>query len=131
MCRSSTTTRSTTTSPGTGHSRPGCTAWSARIASSTARPSWTLTTGLNRTGLRTERVELVEGVYELGAAWRVLAGLHRPAARAPSPRSWDGSPKVQSVHLGAGYELGTGTSLTARLRRGDGEYRDTGWRRNG
>ncbi len=83
------------------------------------------TTGLNRTGLRTERVELAEGVYELGAAWRVLAGVSQTSSKSSQPGSWDGSPEVQSVHLGAGYELGTGTSLTARLRRGDGEYRDT------
>jgi exopolysaccharide biosynthesis operon protein EpsL len=83
------------------------------------------TTGLNRTGVRTERVELAEGVYELGAAWRVLAGIAQTSSKSTEPGSWDGSPEVQSVHLGVGYELGTGTSLTARLRRGDGEYRDT------
>jgi exopolysaccharide biosynthesis operon protein EpsL len=83
------------------------------------------TTGLNRTGLRTERVELAEGVYELGAAWRALAGIAQTSSKSSQPGSWDGSPEVQSVHLGVGYELGTGTSLTARLRRGDGEYRDT------
>jgi exopolysaccharide biosynthesis operon protein EpsL len=82
-------------------------------------------TGLNRTGLRTERVELAEGVYELGAAWRVLAGIAQTSSKSDQPNSWDGSPEVQSVHLGVGYELATGTSLTARLRRGDGEYRDT------
>ena len=83
------------------------------------------TSGLNRTGLRTERVELAEGVYELGAAWRVLAGIAQTSSKSDQPTSWDGNPEVQSVHLGVGYELGTGTSLTARLRRGDGEYRDT------
>jgi len=83
------------------------------------------TTGVNRTGLRTERIELAEGVYELGAAWRLLAGVSQTRSHSSQPGSWDGSPEVQSFHIGAGYELGSGTSLTGRLRRGDGKYTDT------
>ena len=81
-------------------------------------------TGLNRVGRRTERTELAEGIYELGAAWRLLAGAAQTSSKSSQPGSWDASPEVRSVHLGVGYELGSGTSLTARLRRGDGEYTD-------
>jgi len=82
-------------------------------------------TGFNRVGRRTERTELAEGIYELGAAWRLLAGAAQTSSKSSQPGSWDASPEVRSVHLGVGYELGSGTSLTARLRRGDGEYTDS------
>jgi exopolysaccharide biosynthesis operon protein EpsL len=80
----------------------------------------TLTT-VNR---RTERNELVEGGYRLGAAWRVLAGLEHNSARSTDPNSWDGNPDVNSVRVGTSYELGSGTSITARYRHGDGEYKN-------
>jgi exopolysaccharide biosynthesis operon protein EpsL len=81
-------------------------------------------TGINRVGRRTERTELAEGIYELGAAWRLLAGAAQTSSKSSQPGSWDASPEVQSVHAGVGYELASGTSLTGRLRRGDGEYND-------
>jgi exopolysaccharide biosynthesis operon protein EpsL len=79
---------------------------------------------VNRVGKRTERSEAVEGIYELGAAWRVLAGLSHTKASSSQPGSWDASPSVQSARVGVGYELASGTSLYARHRRGDGEYTD-------
>ena len=81
-------------------------------------------TGINRVGRRTERTELVEGIYELGAAWRLLAGVAQTASKSSEPGSWDASPEVRSAHVGVGYELASGTSLTGRLRRGDGKYTD-------
>jgi exopolysaccharide biosynthesis operon protein EpsL len=81
-------------------------------------------TGVNRVGRRTERRELAEGIYELGSAWRVLAGVAHTSAKSTEPNTWDASPDVRSAYVGAGYELGSGTSLTGRLRRGDGEYKD-------
>jgi exopolysaccharide biosynthesis operon protein EpsL len=81
-------------------------------------------TGVNRVGRRTERTELAEGIYELGAAWRVLAGVSHSSAKSTEPNTWDASPTVRSAYVGAGYELGSGTSLTGRLRRGNGEYTD-------
>jgi Uncharacterized protein conserved in bacteria (DUF2320). len=80
--------------------------------------------GINRVGRRTERNELAEGIYELGAAWRVLAGVSHTSAKSTEPNTFDASPTVRSAHVGVGYELGSGTSLTARLRRGDGHYTD-------
>ena len=81
-------------------------------------------TGINRVGRRTERTELAEGIYELGAAWRLLAGAAHTSSKSSQPGSWDASPEVNSAHVGVGYELASGTSLTGRLRRGDGEYQD-------
>lgn len=78
----------------------------------------------NRIGRRTERNEVLEGVYEVGARWRALAGIRHSSTESTEPRSWDASPSVRSVHLGAGYETPKGTLLTGRLRHGDGEYTD-------
>ena len=74
---------------------------------------------------RTERNELVEGIYELGAAWRVLAGmLHTTQPQQPSPAAGTPARDVNSVRVGAGYELASGTSLTAALRHGNGSTND-------
>lgn len=77
---------------------------------------------VNRVGRRTERAELAEGIYDLGAAWRVLAGVSHTQSSSTTPASWDASPSVRSARVGVGYELPRGTSLYARFRRGDGEY---------
>ena len=80
--------------------------------------------GVNRVGRRTERTELAEGVYELGAAWRALAGVSRTSAKSTEPNTYDASPVVRSAYVGAGYELASGSSITARFRHGKGEYTD-------
>lgn len=79
---------------------------------------------VNRVGRRTERSEAIEGIYDIGAAWRVMAGFSDTRASSTEPATWDASPSVQSARVGVGYELASGTSLWARLRRGDGEYKD-------
>jgi len=81
-------------------------------------------TGTNLVGRRTERTELAEGTYELGAALRALAGVSHTSAKSTQPNTYDASPTVRSVYVGAGYELASGTSLTARFRHGNGEYTD-------
>ena len=78
----------------------------------------------NRVGRRTERVELLEGTYDVGAALRALAGVKHTSNESTEPRTWDASPRVRSVHLGIGYETPKGTLLTLKHRRGDGEYTD-------
>jgi len=82
------------------------------------------TTGANLVGRRTERTELAEGIYELGAAWRALAGVSHSSVKTTEPISYDGSPTVRSTYVGAGYELASGSSITGRLRHGNGEYKD-------
>ncbi|MGZ5847019.1 MAG: hypothetical protein ACXWJJ_06050 [Ramlibacter sp.] len=72
---------------------------------------------------RTERNELLEGRYKLGAAWRVLAGVQHTDARSTDPtNSWDGDPNVNSERVGVQYELATGSSITGRYRHGTGDY---------
>jgi len=79
--------------------------------------------GFGQVGVRTDRVELVEGLYELDGNWRALAGVTRTSSESDNLLSYDANPTVRSVSVGAAYEAGTGSSITARLRRGDGEYK--------
>ena len=79
---------------------------------------------VNRVGRRTERTELMEGVYEAGASLRLAGTLSHSSARSSQPGSWDASPEVTSARVGVGYELPSGTSLYGRYRRGKGEYTD-------
>ena len=80
------------------------------------------TTGIiNR---RTERNELIEGGYRFGASWRALAGLQHSSIKNTDPVSFDGNQSVNSVRLGGAYEPATGSTVVARLRLGEGEYRD-------
>jgi exopolysaccharide biosynthesis operon protein EpsL len=88
------------------------------------RDTTTEPTGTNVVGRRTERTELAEGIYELGAAWRALAGVSHTSAKSTQPNSYDASPTVRSTYVGAGYELASGTSITGRLRHGNGDYTD-------
>jgi exopolysaccharide biosynthesis operon protein EpsL len=76
----------------------------------------------NIVGRRTERSEVAEGIYELGAAWRLLAGATHTQSTSTQPATWDASPSVTSARVGVGYELASGTSLYGRYRRGDGKY---------
>ena len=78
----------------------------------------------NVIGRRTERAEVAEGIYELGAAWRLLAGATHTQVDSSEPNSWDASPSITSGRVGVGYEFASGSSLYARYRRGDGKYND-------
>jgi exopolysaccharide biosynthesis operon protein EpsL len=78
----------------------------------------------NDIGLRTERTELLEAIYEAGARIRLLAGLSSDHSRGAAQPSWDGSPEVDSARVGIGYETPARTTLYARFRRGDGRYTD-------
>ena len=79
---------------------------------------------VNRVGRRTERTELVEGVYEAGAVLRLSGALTHTKAESSEPGSWDGSPDITSVRVGVGYERPSGASLYGRYRSGHGEYTD-------
>jgi hypothetical protein len=81
-------------------------------------------TFLNRVGRRTEKAEVLEGTYEIGARLRALAGVTHTSSESTEPRSWDASPRVRSARVGVGYETPKGTLLTLKARRGDGEYTD-------
>jgi len=75
------------------------------------------------TGRRTERTELLEGMYDIDGVWRALAGVSHTSSTTTVPLSWDASPTVRSARLGGGYEFPSGSSMFLRLRHGDGEYR--------
>ncbi len=78
----------------------------------------------NVRGLRTERAEGADAVYELGAAWRLMGGFAHTQASSTQPATWDSSPSVNSARVGAGYEFGSGTTLYAHYREGKGTYKD-------
>jgi exopolysaccharide biosynthesis operon protein EpsL len=79
--------------------------------------------GIQEIGRRTERTELFEGIYDIDGAWRALAGVSRTSSSTTVPISWDASPTVRSARVGGGYEFASGSSIFARVRRGDGEYK--------
>ena len=79
---------------------------------------------VNRVGRRTERTQLLEGVYEAGAALRLTGAVSHTESRSTLPATWDASPEVTSARVGAGYAFASGGSVYARFRRGEGEYRD-------
>ena len=78
----------------------------------------------NLVGRRTERTELAEGIFEVAGPWRVLAGVQHTKAESSQPRSYDASPDINQYHVGVGYEFASGSNISARLRKGDGEYTD-------
>jgi exopolysaccharide biosynthesis operon protein EpsL len=80
-------------------------------------------TGLAATvNRRTERNEVLEGGYRLGAAWRVLAGLRHNKTSTTDPTAWDANLEQTSVHTGVSFESARGSTAALRFRRGDGEY---------
>jgi exopolysaccharide biosynthesis operon protein EpsL len=79
-------------------------------------------TGTNRIGRRTIRAEVLDGVYDVDGAWRALAGIGHTRASSTDPNSWDASPSIRTVHVGAGYEFASGTTMQLRYKHGDGEY---------
>lgn len=78
----------------------------------------------NLVGRRTEREELAEGTFDLTGNWRVMAGALHTRAEDTQPRSWDASPDETYAQAGVGYEFPSGSLVTARVRRGKGEYKD-------
>ncbi|MDB5946916.1 MAG: hypothetical protein JWQ33_1942, partial [Ramlibacter sp.] len=81
------------------------------------------------TGARTDRNELLEARYLIDGPWRVLGGFSHSSSSSRDPRldlnsPWDASPSIRSARIGAAYEFASGTEITARVRRGNGQYRD-------
>ncbi len=78
----------------------------------------------SRVGKRTEESEGADAIYELGAAWRLLAGVAHTQSTSTQPATWDASPSVNSARVGVGYEFGSGTKIFAHYRQGNGSYKD-------
>ncbi len=79
--------------------------------------------GVAEIGRRTQRAELLEGIYDIDGAWRALAGVSHTSSSTTVPVSWDASPTVRSARVGGGYEWASGSSLLVRWRHGEGEYK--------
>jgi exopolysaccharide biosynthesis operon protein EpsL len=78
--------------------------------------------GQGQVGVRTDRTDLVEGLYEIGGGWSALAGVSRSSSTTTNVMSYDANPRVARANIGVGYEFPTGSSIIARLYRGEGEY---------
>lgn len=79
----------------------------------------------NNVGRRSDRTQLLQGVYEVGAAWRLTGDLSRTQSTSSQSNSWNGNPTIDNARLGVGYEFASGTSVYARHRRGNGSYEDS------
>lgn len=79
---------------------------------------------VNRLGKRSERAQVLEGVYDMGASLRLMAGASHTQSTTTVPNSWDASPTINSGRLGVGYELASGSSIWLRYRHGTGHYTD-------
>jgi exopolysaccharide biosynthesis operon protein EpsL len=79
----------------------------------------------NRVGRRTESAEILQGVYEIGAAWRVTGDVSHTKSSTSLENSWNGNPDITNGRVGVGYEFSSGASLYGRYRHGSGSYGDS------
>lgn len=79
---------------------------------------------VNQVGRRSDRTELLQGVYEIGAAWRATADVSHTQSDSSLHNSWNGDPDVNNARVGVGYEFPSGTSVYGRYRHGKGSYKD-------
>jgi exopolysaccharide biosynthesis operon protein EpsL len=75
----------------------------------------------NQVNRRTEQAHGLDAEYEVGAAWRALAGVfERRSENTLSTLEPDAT--VRGAELGARYEFRSGNALAYRYRQGQGEY---------
>ena len=79
----------------------------------------------NKVGRRSDRAEILQGVYELGAAWRLTGDVSHTSSTTSLSTSWNGNPTITNGRVGVGYEFASGASLYGRYRHGSGSYEDT------
>jgi len=84
------------------------------------------TGGVTESFIRTERSEVLKGTYTTGAGWLAQAGLSHRQSISENPRSLEATPSVNSVSVGLGRELRSGTSLIGEFRQGKGSYENVG-----
>ncbi len=80
--------------------------------------------GLNRVARHTDRLEKLEGTYEIDGAWRAMAGVERQSSESSEALSYDAGPRVASGRLGVGYDFGSERVVWLRARQGNGDYRN-------
>jgi exopolysaccharide biosynthesis operon protein EpsL len=76
-----------------------------------------------RVNRRTEQNHGLDAEYEIGAAWRALAGVFERRV-TQSLEGLEPDATVRGGEVGARYDFRSGNSLGYRLRQGQGEYSD-------
>lgn len=76
----------------------------------------------NQVGRRSDRSQILQGVYELGAAWRLTGDVSRTESTTSLGTTWNGDPTITSGRVGVGYEFASGSSVYGRYRHGTGSY---------
>ena len=79
---------------------------------------------LGRVNRRTDRNSLLDAEYELGARWRVIAGLFERTSSNSEAFTFEPDSKVRGTEVGARYVFREGDSLAYRFRNGRGDYTD-------
>jgi exopolysaccharide biosynthesis operon protein EpsL len=77
---------------------------------------------LGQLSRRTEKNHVFEAEYELGAAWRALAGAFDRSTTHSLALSLEPDVQVRGGQAGARYVLATGNSLAYLFRMGKGDY---------
>lgn len=75
----------------------------------------------NRVNRRTEQNHGLDAEYEVGAAWRALAGVFERRLDNTSS-TLESDTTVRGAELGARYDFRSGNTLAYRFRQGQGEY---------
>lgn len=79
----------------------------------------------NKVGRRSDRSQILQGVYELGAAWRLTGDVSHTSSTTSLSNTWNGNPTVTNGRVGVGYEFASGASVYGRYRHGSGSYDDS------
>jgi exopolysaccharide biosynthesis operon protein EpsL len=71
----------------------------------------------------TEAANRIDAEYQVGAAWRVLAGFFDRSVKNSAPFLQGSNSQISGGEAGAKYVFPSGNSLAYRYRQGNGEYR--------
>ena len=71
---------------------------------------------------RTERRALFEAEYEIGAAWRALAGVFERSLKNSLPQTYEADATATGGELGARYVWPSGNSAAYRYKAASGDY---------
>lgn len=78
--------------------------------------------GYTKRNLRTDENQRFDGVYEVGSAWRILAGVSQTTRTNSELFSQEGDTRLNTGEAGLRYDFRSGASLGAVTRSGRGEY---------
>lgn len=83
-------------------------------------------TGYRARNLRTDENQRFDSVFEVGSAWRILAGVVQTTRTNSALFSQEGDNRLISAEGGLRYDFRSGASLSALARNGRGEYFNRG-----